>query len=548
MRALIAEGSRLHRRGQADAARRRARAAAAGRARVPGGGGARPGRAVDLAVLPPDSAAAVRHGRLPAHASAFADAARAVPPSGGRGRAAVARGGAARAAVRRAAGRASGRRRARSRTRWCRSWRAPGFQWMATDEEILARTLGHGVHARRRRPRRAARACCTGRTASGRTRRSVACGFRDHALSDLIGFTYAVVVGRTAPPTTSSHRLVEAGRRYQRGDRRGRGDDLRDPRRRERVGALRGPGPAVPPRALRPARRASRNCATVTMSEACAGADRAAAVDLPGLVDQRRLLHLDRPPGRPPGLGPAGRCAPGAGERRADGLPPTPLARAREEMLIAEGSDWFWWYGDDHSSEHDLEFDELFRRHVRNVYRALEQADPRGAVRHQHHDAAADAADIQPPTGFMQPVIDGEVTSYFEWVGAGCVEDGRRRPARCTRSATAAPGIDAVEFGVRPRAALRPGGRHRARCASMLGGGCELTPQVPEAGRPAGRSSSGRRRRSWRQPGSDAAGGRAGRGRGCAGCGRRSDESRSSRSRSRCLGAATATAWRCSWC
>src|SRR5439155_629835 len=27
--------------------------------------------------------------------------------------------------------------------------------------------------------------------------------------------------------------------------------------------------------------------------------------------------------------------------------------RAREEVLIAEGSDWFWWNGDDHSSDHD---------------------------------------------------------------------------------------------------------------------------------------------------------------------------------------------------
>ncbi len=45
-------------------------------------------------------------------------------------------------------------------------------------------------------------------------------------------------------------------------------------------------------------------------------------------------------------------------------------------MLIAEGSDWFWWYGDDHSSDHDLEFDDLFRRHVRNVYRALDKPIP----------------------------------------------------------------------------------------------------------------------------------------------------------------------------
>src|SRR5204862_488924 len=52
-------------------------------------------------------------------------------------------------------------------------------------------------------------------------------------------------------------------------------------------------------------------------------------------------------------------------------IDPTALARAREEVFIAEGSDWFWWYGDDHSSEHDLEFDDLFRRHLRNVYRLL---------------------------------------------------------------------------------------------------------------------------------------------------------------------------------
>ena len=42
--------------------------------------------------------------------------------------------------------------------------------------------------------------------------------------------------------------------------------------------------------------------------------------------------------------------------------------RALEELLIAEGSDWFWWYGDDHSSNHDADFDDLFRRHLRNAY------------------------------------------------------------------------------------------------------------------------------------------------------------------------------------
>ncbi len=52
-------------------------------------------------------------------------------------------------------------------------------------------------------------------------------------------------------------------------------------------------------------------------------------------------------------------------------VPPEARDRALEELLIAEGSDWFWWYGDDHSSDHDADFDDLFRRHLRNAYVAL---------------------------------------------------------------------------------------------------------------------------------------------------------------------------------
>src|SRR5262249_53675772 len=31
-------------------------------------------------------------------------------------------------------------------------------------------------------------------------------------------------------------------------------------------------------------------------------------------------------------------------------VPPDLLRRAWEEVYVAEGSDWFWWYGDDHTS------------------------------------------------------------------------------------------------------------------------------------------------------------------------------------------------------
>ena len=63
---------------------------------------------------------------------------------------------------------------------------------------------------------------------------------------------------------------------------------------------------------------------------------------------------------------------------------PKRLAAAREEVLIAEGSDWFWWYGDDHSSLNEAEFDDLFRRHLRNAAWPASEAGARRAVREQY--------------------------------------------------------------------------------------------------------------------------------------------------------------------
>ena len=49
---------------------------------------------------------------------------------------------------------------------------------------------------------------------------------------------------------------------------------------------------------------------------------------------------------------------------------------AFEEMLIAEGSDWNWWYGPEHHSANDRDFDELYRKHLSNVYQALGAVPP----------------------------------------------------------------------------------------------------------------------------------------------------------------------------
>ena len=55
---------------------------------------------------------------------------------------------------------------------------------------------------------------------------------------------------------------------------------------------------------------------------------------------------------------------------------PEARAAAREFLLAAEASDWFWWYGDVQGGGAEEEFDRLFRDNVRAAYRALGEEVP----------------------------------------------------------------------------------------------------------------------------------------------------------------------------
>ena len=50
--------------------------------------------------------------------------------------------------------------------------------------------------------------------------------------------------------------------------------------------------------------------------------------------------------------------------------------QAYEELLVAEGSDWMWWFGNDFTSDSDAIFDSLFRRHISNIYQLIELPVP----------------------------------------------------------------------------------------------------------------------------------------------------------------------------
>lgn len=106
--------------------------------------------------------------------------------------------------------------------------------------------------------------------------------------------------------------------------------------------------------------------------------------------------------------------------RRAGHEDSTVLSDAYEHLLVAEGSDWCWWYGDDHFTPHAAEFDRLFRHQVKAVYRALGETPP------DILDIPIIRPDRMPggksylasPRNYIRPTIDGKVTSYFEWSAA----------------------------------------------------------------------------------------------------------------------------------
>ncbi len=93
------------------------------------------------------------------------------------------------------------------------------------------------------------------------------------------------------------------------------------------------------------------------------------------------------------------------------------LKSAWESIYIAEGSDWNWWYGDDHSSDNDEIFDFLFRQYLINVYEQIGEKVP-----DYLYKAIKVIEKKQPthePLDFITPKIDGRVSSYFEWQATG---------------------------------------------------------------------------------------------------------------------------------
>jgi alpha-amylase/alpha-mannosidase (GH57 family) len=102
---------------------------------------------------------------------------------------------------------------------------------------------------------------------------------------------------------------------------------------------------------------------------------------------------------------------------RSDAPTEEGLKRAQESLLAAEGSDWCWWYGPEHSTANDAEFDALYRKHLTGIYLALGQVAPEELGK--PIKKKPERAYQLPPSTNLKVKVDGYDSSYFEWLGAG---------------------------------------------------------------------------------------------------------------------------------
>jgi len=266
-----------------------------------------------------------------------------------------------------------------------------GFEWAASDEAVLAAALERRDGELRNWPAALHRPYRV-ETGGG----PIAMVFRDRALSDLIGFTYA----RWDPAQAADdflRRVGEAGRSAQAGppplvtvilDGENCWEFYPDDGRAflsavyERLQSETDIEPVTVSEAVEPAPAAER------LERVPVGSWIRADLGIwVGNEEKNRAWEE---------LGAARRAVAGAMKSNREAA-----ERALEELYVAEGSDWFWWYGDDHPSAHRGELDRLFRARLIRAYAFLGIDAPRsleGSLR-EAAPGANDGAAVYRPAG-----------------------------------------------------------------------------------------------------------------------------------------------------
>lgn len=103
---------------------------------------------------------------------------------------------------------------------------------------------------------------------------------------------------------------------------------------------------------------------------------------------------------------------------KRDSIPEELFLKAYEEIKIAQGSDWFWWYGSDHFTPIKNEYDELFRKHLQNIYTIIGEEIPNEL----YQTIIVSETKIEQ---IVTPLCDLDIdsilqeSSYFNWSSSG---------------------------------------------------------------------------------------------------------------------------------
>ncbi len=92
------------------------------------------------------------------------------------------------------------------------------------------------------------------------------------------------------------------------------------------------------------------------------------------------------------------------------------LNAAYHELMIAQGSDWFWWYGEPNNSGQDFVFDYMFRERLKNVYLILGLEPPEYL-----NDSLITKVEmpLKHPTRMISPKMNGLAESVDDWYYSG---------------------------------------------------------------------------------------------------------------------------------
>ncbi len=313
-----------------------------------------------------------------------------------------------------------------------------GVRWAATDEGVLLHSLPAGTSRLRALYR-------PWRIAAGS--RELSMLFRDRGLSDLIGFSYARTPAREAVEDFTSH-LEAIGDAWE--DDGGAGPAT--------VGVfLDGENPWEHfPMSGRPFLEAlyrrlegSPDIESVTMSDATREPPGPVIprVHSGSWIESSYRIWLGHEEDRRAwtALGRAREAIDHIEKGPPGAVPPGAIAQAKRLLYAAEGSDWYWWYGDDFHTDLAAEFDGLFRALIVSACKLAGAPLPIEALEPIKREGpmAGDQKPLREPTLLISPRVDGRETTYFEWKGAGLYRPGQARGSMFG----SAHAFDALRYG-----------------------------------------------------------------------------------------------------